>query len=368
MTTMRAAVLEESGAGTVVVRDDVECADPGPGQVRVRVTHCGICHSDLTTIESPGGPVPAVFGHEAAGVVDGVGPGVTRLVPGDHVMLSPFAPCGTCYFCVRDETTLCVEASSMFAGTLPDGTSPLSCGGQMVYRGLGVAGFGQYTVVFESAAVRIDPDVPLEVAAVIGCAVQTGVGAVLNTARVEEGATVLVMGLGGVGISVVQGARLAGASRIIVSDPVAGRRDAAAHFGATDVIDPTTVDVVEEAKRLTGVGVDYAFDAAGAGPLVEAGLNATRPGGATVMVGAPHFSHGVNIPMAVLFLTQEKKLLGCLYGSSNSQREVPRMLALWRAGRLDLESMVSARRPLDEINAGLDDLRGGVGIRTVVEL
>jgi S-(hydroxymethyl)glutathione dehydrogenase/alcohol dehydrogenase len=313
--------------------------------------------------------VPMVLGHEAAGVVEDVGPGVRTLAPGDHVLLTPLAPCGRCYWCVRGDFTLCEEAQSLFAGRLPDGSTPLSRHGNVVYRGLGVGGFGEVVVTTESGAVRIDHDVPLEVACVLGCAAQTGVGAVLNTAKVVEGATVLVMGLGGIGISVVQGARIAGASRIIASDPIGARREAAVHFGATDVVDPTGDDVVARARQLTnGIGVDYAFDAAGNARLIEAGLAAARRGGTIVCVGAPPADHAVTISPAVMHVVSEKKLLGCLFGSSNAHREVPRLLSLWRRGALDLESMISFRRPLAEINEGLDDLRAGRGIRTVLSL
>jgi Zn-dependent alcohol dehydrogenase len=177
------------------------------------------------------------------------------------------------------------------------------------------------------------------------------------------------MGLGGIGISVVQGARVAGAARIIVSDPNAERRNAAAHFGATDALDPTHEDVVAACYQLTrGVGVDYAFDAAGHASLLETGLRATRRGGTTVGVGAPAAQQSLTIDPAVMLIVQEKKLLGCLFGSANTHREVPRLLSLWRAGLLDLESMISYRRPLSEINDGLDDLRAGRGIRTVLSL
>ena len=268
---MKAALL--ASPATPLVMADVDCVDPGPGQVRVQVTHCGLCHSDLTMIDAPEMMTPIILGHEAAGIVDAVGPGVDTLAEGDHVMLSPFGPCGTCYWCVRGEMTLCASAASMFMGTMPDGSIPFTMDGQPVYRGLGVAGFGQLTLVAETAAVKIDPDVPLEVAAVIGCAIQTGVGAVLNTAKVEEGATVLVMGLGGVGMSVVQGARLAGASRIFASDPVADRRNAAVAFGATDLLDPNETDVVVHVQEATkGIGADYAFDAAGRWPAGGGGL------------------------------------------------------------------------------------------------
>lgn len=367
MTRIRAAVSTAVGAPLDVV-NDVEISEPRVGEVLVRVKNCGICHSDLSVIDG-GGPTPIVLGHEAAGVVEAVGEGVARVRPGDSVMLTPLGSCGRCYYCVRSEFTLCVEAQAFMTGLFADGTSPLSRGGELVFQGLGVGGFGDHTLVPERNVVKIPDDTPLDVACVIGCAVQTGVGAVLNTAAVEEGATVLVMGLGGIGVSVVQGARLAGASRIIVSDPVGERRDAAANFGATDVLDPGEDDVAARARELTGgIGVDYAFDAAGVAALVEVGLVATRPGGTTVMVGAPGVDQNVTISPAVLHVVQEKKLLGSLLGSANSHHEVPRLLALWRNGRLDLESMVSHRLDLADINAGLDHLRAGRGIRTVLTL
>ena len=215
---------------------------------------------------------------------------------------------------------------------------------------------------------KVPEDTPLEIACVIGCSVQTGVGAVLNTAKVEAGATVLVMGLGGIGVSIVQGARLAGASRIIVSDPVPERRDYAANFGATDILDPAQDDVVEKARALTaGIGVDYAFDGAGAQALVQQGIAATRNGGTTVMVGAPLDMSPLEIPIPALFLSQEKRVIGCLLGSCNSHRDVPNFLSLWRKGALDLESMVTSRRPIEDINAGLDDMRASRGLRTVLD-
>jgi S-(hydroxymethyl)glutathione dehydrogenase/alcohol dehydrogenase len=364
---MRAALLEVSGKPLTIV-DDIEIEAPRAGEVLVRVVNCGVCHSDVSQIDGTfDPPVPIVLGHEAAGVVAEVGAGVTSLAPGDTVMLTPCPPCGTCYFCVRGEHSICHNASAIATNTFPDGSTRLSRAGEVVYRGIGLGAFAEYVVVQETGAVRIPDDTPLEVACVIGCAVQTGVGAVLNTARVEEGATVLVMGLGGIGASIVQGARIAGASRIIVSDPVASRRDAAALFGATDAIDPTTDDVMGEVMRITGVGVDYAFDAVGNAALVETGVYATRNGGTTVIVGAGPVDQTLTL-IPVLFTITEKKLLGCLLGSSNSQREIPRLLSLWRSGRLDLESMVTAQRPLDEINEAVDDIHAGRGIRTVLQI
>jgi len=360
---MRAALLEAPGA-PLRVCDDIEIAPPRAGQVRVRIAHCGVCHSDLSVVDGVfPAPLPIVLGHEAAGVVDAVGEGVDQLAPGDPVVLTPAPPCGRCYWCVRGEAALCADASGIVPNTVLDGSTGLSRGGAMVYRGIHVAACSA------SAAVKVPRDVPLEVACVIGCAVQTGVGAVLNTARVVEGATVLVMGLGGIGLSAVQGARLAGASRIFASDPLEARRKAAESFGATDLLDPNAGDVAQQVREATGgIGADYAFETAGQASLVGVGLAATRNGGTVVAVGAPPIDQKIEIAPAALFTVSEKKLLGCILGSSNSLLEIPRLVALWRAGRLDLEGLITARRPLGEINEAMGDLRAGRGIRTVLSM
>jgi len=366
---MKAAVLEAPGK-PLRIHSDVTLRDPGADQVRVRVKHCGVCHSDLSLVDGTfPGPLPIVLGHEAAGVVDAVGAHVRGLEVGDHVVLTPAPPCGACYFCVRGDASLCVDALGILTNTFADGTTGLSRDDQTVYRGLNVAGFAEYTVLSATGAVKIPKDVPLEVACVIGCAVQTGVGAVLNTAKVVEGATVLVMGLGGIGLSVVQGARLAAASRIIVSDPVAERRDVAKNFGATDLLDPTSEDVVARAREITGqIGVDYAFETAGVAALVAQGVTAARNGGTIVCVGAPPIDQAITIAPASLFTVSEKKLMGCVLGSANSLHEIPRLVALWQAGRLDLESLITARRPLEQINEAMDDLRASRGVRTVLSI
>jgi len=366
---MRAALLETPGSPFVVV-EDVELRDPRAGEVKVRIQSCGLCHSDVTVADSAVPEIlPVILGHEAAGVVDSVGEGVTHVVPGDKVVLTPCPPCGSCYWCVRAEFSLCERSMGIMTNAFPDGSTGLSRGGQPVFRGLNLAGFAEYTVVHETGAVKIPSEIPLEIACVIGCAVQTGVGAVLNTAQVEEGATVLVMGLGGIGLSAVQGARLANAARIIVSDPVADRREAAKAFGATDLLDPASDDVVAAVRELTdGIGVDYAFETAGVAALVTAGFHATRNGGSIVCVGAPPADQAITIAPAPFFTIASKKLMGCLLGSVNSLREVPRLISLWRAGRLDLESLITARRPLGEINQAIDDLRASRGIRTVLEI
>jgi Zn-dependent alcohol dehydrogenase len=363
---MRAALLEKNQQPLALV-DDIDIEDPLPGEVLVKVSHCGICHSDLTVVDMPGsGQLPQVLGHEAAGVVEDVGAGVTRLKKGDRVMLTPVPTCGACYYCTRNEPSLCVDGSNFMTGLRHDGTSPLSRNGEMVYQGFGLGGWGEYATVLERRAVKIDDDTPLEIACVIGCAIQTGVGAVLNTAQVEEGATVLVTGLGGIGVSIVQGARLANAARIIVSDPVAERRDYAANFGATDILDPTEDDVVAKALELTGgIGVDYAFDGAGHEKLIADCIAATRNGGTTTMVGAAMGTFEMPIP--AMFLTQGKTLKGCLLGSCNGHRDIPRFLALWRKGALDLESMITHRHPIADVNVGLDHMRVSHGLRHVLE-
>ncbi len=365
---MKAAILEKQGEALVI--GELDIAAPRHGEVIVGVRFCGVCHSDLSIIDGTfPSEVPVVLGHEAAGVVEEVGPGVTHLQAGDHVILSPVPPCGTCYGCLRGEPGTCANVAGISTNSLPDGTTGLSRGGERVLRGVGVAAFAEKVVTPASGAVKIDKDIPLDVVCVIGCAVQTGVGAVLNTAKVEEGATVLVMGLGGVGLSIVQGARLAGAARIIVSDPIAARREVAGGLGATHSIDPTVQDMAATVLEITaGIGADYAFDAVGRSALIEAGVWATRAGGTTVCVGAAPIDESISISPAALFTITEKKLLGCTLGSCNSLRDIPRIVELWRAGRIDLEALITARRPLAEINQAATDLRDGLGVRTVLEI
>ena len=364
---MRAALLDGTGDRLALV-DDIDIEDPRGGEVLVRVSHCGICHSDLSMVQVAEAMAPCILGHEAAGVVEAVGPDVATVAVGDKVMLTPLASCGHCYWCSRGEPTGCIEAQAFSTGFRPDGTTPFTRGGEPVKRGLGVGGFGELTVVSERSVVRLDPDTPLEIACVIGCAIQTGVGAVVNTAKVEPGSTVAVFGLGGIGISVVQGLRLAGASRVIVSDPVAERREAARHFGATDVIDPGTDDVAARVVADTdGIGVDYAFEAAGVAPLVDTCVTASRRGGTTVIVGVDISLATVPI-LPVMMATQGKKIVGTLLGDCHPHRDIPRFITAWQRGQLDFESMISHRLGLDEINDGFDHLRDARGIRSVIQI
>jgi Zn-dependent alcohol dehydrogenase len=364
---VRAAILE-AGATELTVVDDVDLEPPRHGEVRVDVAWCGVCHSDLSQVDGVHPAMtPCVLGHEAAGVVAELGPGVSTLAVGDHVVLSPVPACGHCYWCVRGEHSICEASAAIAMGMLPDGSTRLSRRGDVVYRGLGLAAMAEQVVVAESAAIRIDAELPLDLACIIGCAVQTGVGAVLNAAHVEPGATVLVLGAGGIGLSAVQGARIAGATRIIVSDPVEARREAATALGATDVVDPAKDDPVAVTLDLTGVGADYSFDAVGSGALVEAGIAATRNGGTTVIVGAAGVTDEAKVNV-VTAMFGEKKLIGTLLGSCHAPRDFPRLVALWQDGRLDLDAMVTRRRPIDDVNSALRDMREGAGIRTVLQL
>ena len=368
MRVMTAAILESVDQPLAV--GDVQVHEPRAGEVLVRVAHCGVCHSDLSVIDgSFPAPLPVVLGHEATGIVEEIGAGVTAVAPGDHVVLSPLPSCGQCYFCARHQPTLCARhSSSLFTSTMPDGTSPIERDGAVVYRGLATAAFAEYAVMAEAGVVKIADDVELAVACVLGCAVQTGVGAVLNTARVEEGATVAVLGAGGIGISVTQGAVVAGASTILVVDPDPERREAARRFGATHVLDPFADDVSAAAFDLTSVGFDYAFEAAGKAMLIEQGIGIIRPGGTVVCVGAPPLAEGISIPAVVGFTATEKRLIGCLLGSVNSQYDVPRLIALWQAGRLDLAGMITGRFPLAKINEAVEGARSLRGLRTVIDL
>lgn len=364
---MRAALFTGVGAPIQVV-DDIELEAPRQGEVRVRVVACGVCHSDVSLVRGTFPAMgPTVCGHEAAGVVVEIGDGVRSLSVGDHVVLSPNPSCGRCDYCARGLFSVCPDSMSIATSMMPDGTTRLSRGGEMVFRGLGLAAWAEQVVVPEQGAIRIDPDVPLDVACVIGCAVQTGVGAAINTVDLAPGDSVLVLGAGGIGVSIVQGAAIAGASRIIVSDPSESRREQALHFGATHVVDPSVDDVAATTMALTGIGADVAFDAVGSSALIRTAMEATRNGGTTVMVGAAPVDDEFSLVPALAMFT-EKRLVGSLLGSCWAPRDIPRLVDLWRAGRLDLDSMVTARRPLEQINEAIEDMEAGRGLRTVLTI
>ncbi|SFB38066.1 S-(hydroxymethyl)glutathione dehydrogenase / alcohol dehydrogenase [Amycolatopsis marina] len=349
---MRAAVLNAIGDDRLEMRDDVTTVDPGPHEVRIRVRASGVCHSDLSAMD---GTLPAlapgVVGHEGAGEILQVGSAVEHLAPGDHVTVSFVPPCGACPSCLRGEPNLCaVHAIAAFTSPrFRIGDTPL-----FGYAGLGT--FAEEVVVPAAGAIKVDPEVPFETAALIACGVLTGVGAVLNTARVTPGSTVVIIGCGGVGISVIQGARLAGATTIVAVDPVVGKHDIAKRFGATHA---TTPEGLEELKQTVATeGFDYAFDVVGIPATIRSAWDNARRGGSVVIVGAGKGDAMVEFSAQELFL-HDKKILGSFYGSSHVHRDTARMLAFWRAGLLDLDGMISRKLEFGDINDGLALLRTG---------
>ena len=364
---MKAALHEEIGKPLSVV-NDVDLVGPKEGQVLIKTEYCGICHSDVSVMDSLD-LTPMILGHEAAGIVEEIGDGVTSVNKGDYVLMTPIGPCGNCEMCILNRYTLCERGQSFVFGTLPDGSTPFSWNESPVYQGLGVGGFAEYTVLEERNVVRVEKGIPLETVCLIGCGVQTGVGSVLNTAKVTAGSTVLVMGLGGVGLSVVQGARIAKAEKIIASDPVKERRSKALKLGATNVIDPDNDDLINAVMELTlGKGVDYAFDAVGNSELIALGLTVSKTGGSTVIVGAPPPDEELKFPSSLHLMMSEKRLLGSLLVSCNAQKDIPLLVEYWQRDLLDLNNMISQTYSLDNINSGIDDLRNSIGIRSVIKI
>ncbi|HSR24106.1 MAG TPA: Zn-dependent alcohol dehydrogenase [Candidatus Eisenbacteria bacterium] len=361
---MRAAVLYEPGAPLRV--EEVELAPPRAGEVRVRVAAAGVCHSDyhymrgdLTT------NLPVVLGHEGAGVVEEVGPGVTAVAPGDPVVLLWRTSCGRCEYCSAGRPALCPAGLAIRAsGRMADGTSRLSRGGEEIRHFLGVSCFAEHVVCSERAALRIPDDVPLPVAAVAGCAVMTGVGAVVNTARVEAGSSVLVIGAGGVGLCAIMGAVLAGAARIVAADLSPAKLELATQFGATDVVDASRDDVVEAVRELTG-GVDYAFEVIGLPQTVAQAVRAVRAGGTAVAVGVAPVGAATQVDLLELVL-QEKTLKGSIYGSTRPQADFPRLFELYRRGRLPLDRLLTREWPLERVNEAYDALIEGGLARSVI--
>jgi S-(hydroxymethyl)glutathione dehydrogenase/alcohol dehydrogenase len=356
---VRAAVLRE--VGTPMRVEDIVLPPTGPRQVRVQIAAAGVCHSDLSlaagTLRQP---VPAVLGHEGAGIVLEVGDEVTAVEPGDHVLLIWSPPCRECWYCMRDEPWLCERAGD--AAGRPYATDS---NGRDLYPGLGVAAFAEETLVDEKAVVRLPEDLALDTAALLGCAVITGVGAVLHSARVAPGETVAVFGLGGVGLSAVQGARIAGASQIITVDPSGSKESMARLLGATEVL-TTGADVVARMRELTdGRGVDHAIECVGRAEAIRSAWSSTRRGGRTTIVGMG--SREDTLTFNALELAYfARQLEGCRYGSADPAVDIPILIDHVNAGRLDLQALVSDRIGLDDIDSAFDRMGVGHGARNVV--
>lgn len=364
---MKAAVLFAPDERLRVV--EVDLAPPGPGEVRVRLAATGVCASDWHTITGAiPSPTPSVLGHEGAGVVEVVGEGVTSVMPGQHVVLSWVPACGRCRYCEAGRPNLCsVATPALLAGTLVTGKRRLSHARQPLYHYSFLSTFAECVVVDEASCIRIREDVSLSVAALVGCAIMTGYGAVINRANVQAGTSVLIFGAGGVGLSSVMAAQLAGAAQLIVVDPVASKRELADELGATHTLDPTKDDVVGIVRELTaGEGVDYAFEAAGRTELVTQAFEATRRAGTIVAVGVPHAQATVTLPGPQL-VRHEKIITGSLYGSCRPRQDMPKILDLYAAGRLPLDRLLTRIYQLDQINEAFDDMRAGNLARGVIE-
>jgi S-(hydroxymethyl)glutathione dehydrogenase/alcohol dehydrogenase len=353
------AAIYVPGADDLVV----ETVTPLPASERdvvVRVAASGVCHSDQAVIDGKRlGPI--VLGHEATGSVEWTGAEVTRVQPGDRVILSLTPVCGRCWYCARNETHLCDRNAEMLPRlrvTREDGTQANALAG--------IGSFADVITVDEASCIPVHTDLPAEQLSLIGCGFTTGFGAAVNTAAVPPGATVVVIGAGGVGTSAILGAQVAGAARIIAVDPVPMKRESALRFGATDVVDPGAGDAVEQVQALTdGRGADYAFEAVGSHALEAQALQMTRRGGTTVFIGVPGFANEFRLPSMQLIM-EDRTVKGSYYGSARVTRDFPRFIELVESGRLDVASMVTRQYPLDEVNHAFAAMRDGEVVRGVV--
>jgi S-(hydroxymethyl)glutathione dehydrogenase/alcohol dehydrogenase len=357
---VKAAVLHEVGSEALDVRDDVESTPVTDGKVRIKIKATGVCHSDLSAMNGTI-PVamPAVLGHEGAGEVVEVGAGVSGLAPGDHVVVCWSPQCGRCADCVNGKPHLCMTyMMDAFAD------AHFAIGDKKLFGMAGAGTFAEELIVPEAGAIKIGNDVPFDVASLVGCGVMTGVGAVMNAGQVLPGSSVLVIGCGGVGISAIQGAQICGAATIVAVDMVEQKLGWAKQFGATHAATPDQLPQL--IGELTGgAGFDYAFEVVGRSDTIRAAYDATRRGGTTVVVGVGRADDTVSFGAFELFYN-EKNLRGTYYGSANIRRDFPRLLDLWRAGRLDLEGMITRRLKLDEINDAFRAMQAGDVIRQVV--
>lgn len=369
---VEAAVLHEVGrprpyaASRPVVVEELSLDAPGPGELLVRIAAAGVCHSDLSVVDgNRPRPTPMVLGHEAAGVVEAVGPGVSDVAGGDHVVLTFVPACGVCAACGGGRPALCSRAAAANTeGRLLAGGRRLHRGSEAINHHLGVSAFAERAVVARGSAVVVPRDIPLQTAAVLGCAVLTGVGAVVHTAGVRPGESVAVFGLGGVGLSAILGAVVAGAHPIVAIDPVESKRRLAVALHADVAADPARAD--QAVRDLTGDGVDYAIEAVGHPGVLAAAYRATCRGGTTVAVGLAHPDAELRLAPTTL-VAEGRRLVGSYLGDTAPQRDVPRLLALWRAGRLPLERLHSGVLPLGEVNAALDALAAGEVVRQLLQ-
>lgn len=360
---MKAAVLREIGQDLTI--EDITLGNPAHNEVLVEVAATGLCHTDLHFMQGHL-PVqtPAVLGHETAGIVRAVGAGVSYLKPGDHVIGCLSAFCGCCEQCLSGHPSICEGQDTLLRPT--DAPPRLSQGESALTQFMHLSGFSDHVLVHEHALAKIDPAMPLDRAALIGCGMMTGYGAVTRTAQVTAGQSVAVIGCGAVGLSTIQSARMAGALDIIAIDLNKDRLAMATRFGATATIDPAGIDTVAEVRALTGGrGVHVAFEAVGSAKLVETAFLMTRKGGKTVMIGLMGLQDRVNLPFG--HFIAERQVMGCDMGSNQFRTDMPRLARLYLDGRLHLDEMLTARLPLSQINAGFAAMKRGEGIRSIID-
>ncbi len=359
---MRAAVLETLPGELII--DDLTLTDPGPDEVLVQTAACGLCHSDLHVIEGKlPMPPPVLLGHEAAGVVQAVGEHVTEFAPGDHVVGCLNVHCNECRQCTAGRTFLCERRRELTFR--PDGTSRVRRGEQEITQMSGLGGFAEQMLVHRNGIVKVPDELPLHLGALLGCAVITGVGAVFNTARVQAGSTVAVIGVGGIGLNVVQGAHLAGAERIIAVDLNPEKLALARTFGATDVVNGSETDAVAAVVEMTSGGADAAFEAIGLPATATQAVRMIRPGATAYLVGLPPAGANIEIPGGPVVL-QSRGVQGVFMGSNHFKRDIPMLANLYLQGRLKLDELVAAQITLDGVNEGYEAMRRGTEARSVI--
>jgi alcohol dehydrogenase len=372
--SVRAAVLRQAGLPRPYAQsrplsvEEVGLEPPGPGEALVKIVSAGLCHSDLAAVEGVRRfPLPVVLGHEAAGIVTELGEGVTSAKVGDHVVLSFVASCGRCVYCLSGRPALCDPGRQANRNaTLVNGAKKFSKDGELIGHHLGVSAFSEYTVVSDKSLIPLPKELPLEKAALFGCAVTTGFGAVMNTARVRPGSSVAVFGCGGVGLNIVQATRIAGASTIIAVDVLDEKLEVASRLGATHVVNSRKTDPVEEVKKITdGKGVDYAFEAVGLTNVMEQAFRTTKKQGMTVCIGMTSPDNRIVIP-STLLIDEERQLVGSFMGSAVPIRDIPILVNLYLQGRINLEYLISRYITLDEINEALDRLASGEAVRQII--
>jgi alcohol dehydrogenase len=369
---MKAAVLTEMGrprpylTSKPLVVEEVELDPPGPGELLIGIKAAGLCHSDLSVINGDRPrPMPMVLGHEAAGEVLECGPGVTDLKPGDQIVLAFVPSCGSCLPCMEGRPALCEPgARANLAGTLLSGARRLRLNNVPIYHHIGVSGYAEYTVVSRRSAVKVDASLPAREAALFGCAVLTGVGAVVNTAKLQAGTSAAVVGLGGVGLSALLGAIAAGAAEILAVDLSPEKLEVAAQLGASKTVQAGP-DAVQEIRDLTGGGVDVAFEMASSVPALQLAYEITKRGGTTITASLPNPEHRLSIP-AVQLTAEERTLKGCYLGSCVPARDIPRFIALYLKGKLPVNRLLSETISIDGLNEGFDRLAEGKSIRQVM--